>query len=322
MSRKMGKLEEEKRRIVESNEELESKFRITLHQLEKQSEAMLALRNEKLEIEKCLTVLKHDLRTLNRKLEQEGEARMNSEATLSELKSKFEGERSRLANQLSLANEKYSSLDKQIAILSEKLKAESEAVTREANAGAELKHLLAANEAAMGELKAKLELERVKDRELETLKDQLGASMAKVKELDATILCLRGELKDHKIRHQQSPHLYHVSNFLFFCFIIILYHKWRNFIQNLDKNAVTEATLDVSTTFVFRHSWQLCTLPTLTFPLQLNRTTTLTSMIATIIIRAIIRVTTTTKWAPSLPLLMGWTPTPPMSTLMTSTVSA
>lgn len=130
MSSKMGKLEEEKRRIVESNEELKNKLRITLHQLEKQSEAMLALRNEKLEMEKCLTVLKHDLRTLNRKLEQEGEARMNSEATLSELKLKFESERSRLSNQLALANEKYSSLDKQIVILSEKLKDKSEAVNR------------------------------------------------------------------------------------------------------------------------------------------------------------------------------------------------
>ena len=49
------------------------------------------------------------------------------------------------------------------------------------------------------------ELERVKERELELLKDQLGASMAKVKELDATILCLRGELKDYKLKQQQQP---------------------------------------------------------------------------------------------------------------------
>ncbi|KAH9398937.1 Rho-associated protein kinase 2, partial [Tyrophagus putrescentiae] len=204
LSRKMGKLEEEKRRVVETYEELESKYRLALNQLEKQAEEMASLRNEKLEVEKAVAVLELDFKALRNKHEQEVKAHGTAEATIAELKAKFESDRSRLANQLTLAGEKYSSLEKQIALLSEKLKAESEAVTREANASSELKHLLAASESAMAELRAKVELERVKERELDQLKDQLGASMAKVKELDATILCLRGELKDYKMKQQQQ----------------------------------------------------------------------------------------------------------------------
>ncbi len=189
---------------METYEELESKYRLALNQLEKQAEEMASLRNEKLEVEKAVAVLELDFKALRNKHEQEVKAHGTAEATIAELKAKFESDRSRLANQLTLAGEKYSSLEKQIALLSEKLKAESEAVTREANASSELKHLLAASESAMAELRAKVELERVKERELDQLKDQLGASMAKVKELDATILCLRGELKDYKMKQQQQ----------------------------------------------------------------------------------------------------------------------
>ena len=189
---------------METYEELESKYRLALNQLEKQAEEMASLRNEKLEVKKAVAVLMLDFKALRNKHEQEVKAHSTAEATIAELKVKFESDRSLLANQLTLAGEKYSSLEKQNALLSEKLKAESEAVTREANASSELKHLLAASESAMAELRAKVELERVKERELDQLKDQLGASMAKVKELDATILCLRGELKDYKMKQQQQ----------------------------------------------------------------------------------------------------------------------
>ena len=192
---------------METYEELESKYRLALNQLEKQAEEMASLRNEKLEVEKAVAVLELDFKALRNKHEQEVKAHGTAEATIAELKVKFESDRSLLANQLTLAGEKYSSLEKQNALLSEKLKAESEAVTREANASSELKHLFAASESALAELRAKVELERVKERELESLKDQLGASMAKVKELDATILCLRGELKDNKLKQQQHQQM-------------------------------------------------------------------------------------------------------------------
>lgn len=196
ISRKVGKLEEEKRRIAESAEELDNKFRITLAQLEKQSESILVLRNEKLEMEKAVTVLKHDLRKLQRKLDQEAEARSASDTTSAEFKAKFETERAQrtqLSNSFQVTSEKYSNLEKQLQILTEKLKTETESVSREANANAELKHTASANEAMVGELKTKLDLlERNKMQELDQLREQLKAVnsnlnhyMTRAKELES-----------------------------------------------------------------------------------------------------------------------------------------
>jgi len=188
----MGKLEEEKRRIVETNEELDNKFRITLGQLEKQTENLLVLRNEKLELEKCVTMLKHDLKKLQRKVDQEAEARTTAEQTATELKLAFESERTQrtaLSTNMQVTNEKYSGLEKQLHSLTEKLKAETEAVSREASVNAELKHACLANEALVGELRAKLEqLERAKNAETEQLKSTMASLnhyMSRAQELES-----------------------------------------------------------------------------------------------------------------------------------------
>ena len=78
MRSKIEKLEHEVCRITSINEEIDNKYkwvvhllwililtliifiRITLNQLEKQSETIVQLRNEKLETEKKLTISKHD----------------------------------------------------------------------------------------------------------------------------------------------------------------------------------------------------------------------------------------------------------------------
>lgn len=80
VKRKIEKLEDELRRISAANEEIDNKyrfiyififgfifnsfsvFRITLSQLDKQSDNLVVLRCEKLELEKSLTVLRHDLK--------------------------------------------------------------------------------------------------------------------------------------------------------------------------------------------------------------------------------------------------------------------
>ena len=179
--RKMVKLEEEKRRFAENNDELNNKYRVTLSQLEKNSESLHVLRNEKLEVEKKLTVLNHDIKKMQRKLDQEAESRTLAEQASADLRAKFESERTQrtaLSNNIAVTNEKYSNLEKQLHILTEKLKSETEAVSREATANAELKHSCAANESAIQELKGRLEQERNKCQEVEQLKEQLKANVA------------------------------------------------------------------------------------------------------------------------------------------------
>ncbi|KAI2798397.1 Rho-associated protein kinase 2, partial [Blomia tropicalis] len=211
LNRKYGKLEEENRRIVEMRDELDAKFRKTVTKMEEQAALIIILRNEKHEMEKAVTVLKHDLKKMQRKLDQEFEAKQSMEQLCSELKIKFESERSQrtaLTNNIQLTNEKYSNLEKQLQLLTEKLMAETEAVTREMNANSTLKHANVQSESIINELRAKLEhSEKAKMIEMDQIREQIKAMNSsihcyvnRIKELENLNHCLKNEMKESKHR--------------------------------------------------------------------------------------------------------------------------
>lgn len=139
-------------------------IRITLNQLEKQSETIVQLRNEKLETEKKLTISKHDCKEVRislflyniyfdriikndaflkaqRKLELECENRKKGEIKINELWTKLEQEqnlRSQLTHSAQVNNDKIACLEKQFAAISEKFKAETETNAKLKKSNAEL----------------------------------------------------------------------------------------------------------------------------------------------------------------------------------------
>lgn len=125
-------------------EELDRKYRQTLSQLDNMSQHeadMGSLRDEKLALEKTVAVLKHDLKESCRKLEQEIEIRRKTEVVVKELSSKLENDqsqRTQLSINLNHAADKISNLEKQMDILSEKLKLETEANVKLKKSNAEL----------------------------------------------------------------------------------------------------------------------------------------------------------------------------------------
>lgn len=111
--------------LKKANEELDVKYRITLTQLERVAKDCDAKASEKLEMEKQLTTLSHDIKETSRKLEQEIAAKREAEAKASDLWTKLEQEVNK-TNQLSYSAEKMSALEKQNSLLAEKVQQESE----------------------------------------------------------------------------------------------------------------------------------------------------------------------------------------------------
>lgn len=121
---------DKQRRHVES---LEAKQRALTSQLDQLSGREVELREELSKSEKELTLLRHNYKEAQRRMEHESEARKKSEGLLGELKKKFDEEQTRRARDASnshQSSERITALEKQIKEMQSKLERETETVTR------------------------------------------------------------------------------------------------------------------------------------------------------------------------------------------------
>lgn len=152
------RLEEELAQLREAKEEAEHKYRHTLKQLEsvsQQSEQVSLLASDNRELNKKMTLLSHELKESQRKLEAEAEHRRKAELRVQELVGRLECEqqsRSQLATASQAASDKASALEKQLWELNDKLKQEADAALKLKKANAELALGKATRERACQEL--------------------------------------------------------------------------------------------------------------------------------------------------------------------------
>lgn len=114
-----------------------------------------------MELEKNVTVLRHDIKEVQRKYELECDNRRKVEVKVSELWTKLEQEqsvRSQLTHTNQHTNEKFSVLEKQFASLSEKLKTESENGVKLKKLNAELTMNCNNKEKIINEMNEKIEM--------------------------------------------------------------------------------------------------------------------------------------------------------------------
>lgn len=192
--------------------DIEKKYDVAMEQIKsltQQSSEAVALRDDKLVLEKTVAVLKHDLKEAQRKLEQEHEFRHKLESKLSELSVKVDQEsnyKTQLTINLQHSNEKILLLEKQIESLSEKLKIESEANVKlkKSNAELGLSHVNKENFITslnsqidhMNEQAAQLEGELVS---LKTQHEKASSSLEKVSEKLAEVERLKSSLESEII---------------------------------------------------------------------------------------------------------------------------
>ncbi|XP_076341075.1 rho-associated protein kinase 2-like [Tachypleus tridentatus] len=114
------------------NDQLDKEYRVALNQLEtfvNQEKTLYNVCEENRELQKDNTLLRHDLRESQRKLENEIESRKKGECNIQELRMKVEEEqvlRVQLSSLSQQASDKVASFDKQIRELNEMLKIETE----------------------------------------------------------------------------------------------------------------------------------------------------------------------------------------------------
>ncbi|KAJ8974808.1 hypothetical protein NQ317_000409 [Molorchus minor] len=112
---------------------LETKQRKLLSQLETLAQRECDIREEATKYEKENTILKHNCKELQRKVECESEKRKNTEKMLADLKKRYEEEqnkRTREMNNNQQHNDKIHMLEKQVNEMQEKLKVETETCQR------------------------------------------------------------------------------------------------------------------------------------------------------------------------------------------------
>ncbi|XP_047365122.1 rho-associated protein kinase 2 isoform X2 [Vespa velutina] len=122
-------LERERRQI----ESMEARQRALSVQLETMTRRETELREEAGRADKELTLLRHNYKEAQRRVEHETEARRKAESLLMELKKKFDEEQSRRARDASNSQqtfERVNTLEKQIKEMQSKLERETETVTR------------------------------------------------------------------------------------------------------------------------------------------------------------------------------------------------
>lgn len=218
---------ETERRLVEG---MEAKQRTLMARLEAVTKREAELREEANSLEKSLTILKHDLKEVStlfslhysfvivpfihtswfggpsltigilcvqsqRRGDGENEARRKAESLLHDMKRKLDEEtnkRTREMNNNQQASDKMSALEKQVAEMQEKVKAESEASSRLRKQAAELTVARAASEQMQVELKAML-------LNLQSQRDSLQQEVA----------ALQGQLSQERSERTQVSDLHH-----------------------------------------------------------------------------------------------------------------
>lgn len=114
-------------------EALETRHRALVAQLEVVTRRETEVREEAARADKELTILRHNYREVQRRVEHETEARKKSEAMLLELKKKFDDEQTRRARDASnsqQSSERVLTLEKQIKEMQSKLERETESASR------------------------------------------------------------------------------------------------------------------------------------------------------------------------------------------------
>ena len=192
--------------------DLDKKYRTVVGQLEDVSRQELSnvgsLRDDKLSLEKTVAVLKHDLKESSRRFEQEIDLRIKAESKMKELAAKVEeiqSVRVQMAMNIQHSQEKITSMEKQLEVISEKLKVETEANVKlkKSNAELGLSHLNKEN--IIEELREKINLNEknyvLLESELERNKGVVIKSSEKIQELERAKQSAQEEvtkLKEHE----------------------------------------------------------------------------------------------------------------------------
>lgn len=162
-------------------ENLETKTKILVAQLDVIARRESELREDAIKSEKEITILKHTVKEIQRKADNEGELRRKTEALLLDYKKRLEEEqnkRTREMNNNQQHNDKINQLEKQVAEMQEKLKGESDTVQRLRKQAAELTVAKSASEQMAIELQNLLSsLQGQRDsllQEVATLQGQLS----------------------------------------------------------------------------------------------------------------------------------------------------
>lgn len=163
-------LEREKSNV----EALESKQRVLIAQLDNLAQREMEVREEATKYEKELTLLRHNYKEIQRKVDNESDLRRKTEKMLAELKKRLEEEqnkRRRVMNNNQQHNDKINMLEKQLMDVQEKLKVETDNCQRLRKQAAELTMAKSTSEQMAGEYQAMLQ-------SLQSQRDALQAEVA------------------------------------------------------------------------------------------------------------------------------------------------
>ncbi|KAH9364796.1 hypothetical protein HPB48_012729 [Haemaphysalis longicornis] len=209
-------LQEEVARLQEAKDEAEQKYRHTLQQLEsvsQQSEQAALVAADNRELKKKMTLLSHEVKESQRKLEAEAEHRRKAELKAQELAGRLECEqqsRSQLATASQAASDKASALEKQLWELNDKLKQEADAALKLKKLNAELALSKATRERTCQELQETVNAMRgqmgSQERDLSNLQIQLEQEKcswsSRVHELESRRQALQLELE--RLREREA----------------------------------------------------------------------------------------------------------------------
>ena len=172
-----NELEKEKKKV----DELCFKIQSLTTQLDAMKTRETEITEETSQLEKSITLIKHNLKEAQRRADNEADIRRKVEALLAETKKKLEDEqnkRTREMNNNQQTNDKMNQLEKQVNELQEKLKAESENAAKQRKLVGELIVVKATSEQLQSELQGMLTgLQAQRDslqKEVATLQSQLS----------------------------------------------------------------------------------------------------------------------------------------------------
>ncbi|KAJ8687284.1 hypothetical protein QAD02_023078 [Eretmocerus hayati] len=206
---------DKERKLVE---QLEIKQKTLITQLENISQKESELREESIRADKELTLLRHNCKEAQRRVDQETEIRRKAEQLLSELKKKFDDEQTKRARDASTTqqtSEKITSLEKQVKEMQTKLERETETVSRLRKQTTEMTVARQAAEQMANELQiARSQLQTQRDslqQEVANLQGQLAkerssrsqASSLTV-ELETRLTALHNELERSREREEKA----------------------------------------------------------------------------------------------------------------------
>lgn len=198
-------------------ENLETKQKTLMMQIELLTHREEELRDELMHSEKELTILKHSYKEIQRKSENECELRRKTEIILNDYKKRLEDEqnkRTREMNNNQQHNDKINMLEKQVTEFQEKLKGETDSVQRLRKQAAELTVAKSASEQIAGQLQSLLStLQTQRDtlqQEVASLQGQLSQERSsrsqasdQQQELENKIHSMNSELERNREREEK-----------------------------------------------------------------------------------------------------------------------